>query len=170
MTRSKRLAALFLAVVMALSLLALPVFAEEEAPDSVTLTLQNLNVARQKDGKETVPELPGFSAYAQEMLDNWVAYDQGRITKEEYEATDERNERDAADRYDFKVADRTEAIISVIYRGSLGSQYIKNGDWSTSLARWVPDDAKYVGLAIAEDSGTSYCVFIVSTSTQTYNY
>lgn len=168
MTRSKRLAALFLAAVMALSLLALPVFAEEEAPDPVTLTLQNLNVARQKDGKETVPELPGFSAYAQEILDNWVAYKQGRITEEEYRATDERNERDAAERYDFKVADRTEAGISKIVSCSVASQAIKNGDWSTELAMKVPDDAKYVGLAITEDSGKAYCVLIVSTVIYSY--
>lgn len=168
MTRSKRLAALFLVAVMALSLLALPVFAEEEAPDPVTLTLQNLNVARQKDGKETVPELPGFSAYAQEILDNWVAYDQGRITEEEFKATDKRNAQDCADRYDFKVADRTEAGISKIASCSTKSQYIKNGDWSTYLAVDVPDDAKYVGLAITEDSGKAYCVLIVSTVTYSY--
>lgn len=165
MTRSKRLAVLFLAAVMALSLLALPVFAEEEAPDPVTLTLQNLNVARQKDGKETVPELPGFSAYAQEMLDNWVAYDQGRITEEEYKATEKPG---VAERYDFKVADRTEAGISVIGKCSVASQAIKNGDWSTRLAMKVPDDAKYVGLAITEDSGKAYCVFIVSTVIYSY--
>ena len=168
MNHSKRLAALFLVAVMALSLLALPVFAEEEAPDPVTLTLQNLNVARQKDGKETVQELPGFSAYAQEILDNQIAYDQGRITEEEFKATDKRNEQDSADRYDFKVADRTEAIISFILTVSTES-HIKNGDWSTGLAVRVPDDAKYVGLAITEDSGKSYCVLIVSTSTVTYS-
>lgn len=168
MTHSKRLTALLLAVVMTLSLLALPVFAEEEVPDPVALTLQNLNAARQKDGKEPVQEVPGFSAYARDQLDNQIAYCEGLITEEEYQAA--RNEllQGRADRYDFKVADHTEALIAFETTTSTKSQTIKNGDWSGNLGGSVPDDAKYVGLAIKESNGISYCLVIVGTSTITY--
>lgn len=156
----KKLMAGILVCIMAAGLLVMPAFAEGEntEPTPAQKQIASINAARAKYGKNTLTESETLDQTAAEVLEQYVAYCEGRITDAEFNqaAVDISNKYKIGKFTVDGVTARTCGYMAVDRSDGLPDNF----DWYAESEQnpVVTKDAVYIGNALTESNGRGYWV------------